>query len=127
MDDKLKKKLKRDIQNQLRQLHNRWAPKREARELAKVKVEVGLYKNGKPKYKNKYRCASCEQLFNKEETQMDHIESVINLTGFYDWNTYIDRMFVDVNLYQCLCKSCHNIKTQKDNTTRRKNLTKKGK
>lgn len=56
----------------------------------------------------------------KEKIDMDHVEPVIDPnTGFVDWNTFIPRLFVEDALWARLCKSCHQIKTQNENKTRR--------
>lgn len=68
--------LKARITGVLRDLSRQWPAKKEARLRAKVKVIVGTYKNGNPKYGTKYQCAECRGLFDQKETHMDHIESV---------------------------------------------------
>ena len=50
----------------------------------------------------------------------DHIKPVIDpLTGFVDYNTYVERLFVSLKGYQCLCKACHDAKTAEENAIRR--------
>lgn len=117
--------LKSRIKSALRTLSVQWPPKSEARNLARVYVEEGTYKNGNPIKKAKYRCASCSQLFNIEQTQMDHIEPVEDIQeGFKDWNTFIDRLFVPADKYACLCESCHSTKTKLENEVRKQNRKK---
>jgi DNA-directed RNA polymerase beta' subunit len=70
--------------------------------------------------KTMYKCNSCGGNFEAKDTHMDHIESVIDVqVGFVDWNTYISRLFVDVDGYQLLCSGCHLIKTTMENEMRR--------
>lgn len=89
-------------------------------------MRVGTYKNGRPKFKNKYQCAECKGLFDQKETQMDHIIPVVDpLIGFVDWNTYIIRLFAEVDNYQCLCKPCHKVKSERENADRSKKRAKK--
>lgn len=110
----------------LREASRWWPPKKEARNKAKEKVQVGIFNNGNPKMKTMYRCASCDGLFDVKETHMDHIEPVIDAEiGFVDWNTYISRLFVGVEGYQLLCTGCHSIKTALENEIRRENRKKK--
>ncbi len=112
------------IKAALRTISVYWPPKKEARKLAEVKVLEGTFKNGKPKYTTKYRCASCSGLFKREETQMDHKEPVQAVEGFVDWDTWIFRLFVEKEGYSCLCTSCHQAKSESENQIRRKNRKK---
>jgi 5-methylcytosine-specific restriction endonuclease McrA len=90
-----------------------------------------------------YQCQHCEQWFaekiNKEvQIQIDHVLPVTDPeTGWVGIEDWIEREFVDVEVYdpkeetdkqlydriksrlQILCLSCHNIKSQKENTRRR--------
>lgn len=67
----------------------------------RARVERGLYK-----------CASCCELFKESETIVDHIEPVIPLTGdTYNWNNFINALFVTADKLQILCKSCSDSKT----------------
>lgn len=61
-----------------------------------------------------YRCASCKKLFPRTGVQVDHRVPVVGKQGFVDWNTYIERMFCDVDNLQVLCKKCHKAKTQNE-------------
>lgn len=78
-------------------------------------------------------CNNCKQLYKKSEIAVDHIEPVIPVTGFPtingedDWNTYIKRLFVGREGLQRLCRSCHNCKSQAENSQRRKLRPKKTK
>lgn len=117
----MEQRLKSLIIAKLREASRYWPPKKKARDAAKVKVEIGKFKNGKPKTALKYKCNSCAQLFDREDTHMDHIEPVIDpLIGFQDWNTYIFRLFVMEDKFQCLCSNCHKDKTKKENEVRKK-------
>lgn len=144
-----------EIRKVLRELSVRWPAKKTARDNAKREVQVGTYKNGKPKYKMMYECASCHNLFDREDTQMDHIKTVIpinidelvlkyksilsdsellKILGRDPGDTddlikiiiFISRLFTTVDNYQCLCKeTCHKEKTKLENRERRKKRAKK--
>ena len=44
---------------------------------------------------------------------VDHIDPVVDpKVGFVDWTTYIERMFVEEDGLQILCKECHDKKTR---------------
>jgi len=118
----------------LRKISLQWPPKSIARERAKVRVQIGTYKTGNPEYRAMYKCAECERqgidkVWKREESHMDHIKSVVDISGFTNWDDYINALFSDESNYQCLCLDHHQEKTQKENKQRKLNkvLTKKKK
>ena len=107
---------------------------------------ITVYKKAQNRERVAYRCASCGRLFFEYEylpfksgklkgklkktniIATDHIEPVVSLDGFSDWNTFIQRLFF--GKLQILCnypgerngkKSCHHIKTAKENEVRKQN------
>lgn len=72
----------------------------------------------------KYRCAHCGEIFKRMHIAVDHIDSVIPLTGFAGWDNYIERLFCHENGLQILCdngvESCHKKKTKAENAERRR-------
>lgn len=45
----------------------------------------------------------------------DHIHPVVDpAVGFVDWNTIVERMFVEREGFQAICNECHKIKTQEE-------------
>ena len=45
----------------------------------------------------------------------DHIEPIIDpATGFVDWNSWIERAFVELDGFQALCRKCHTKKTAEE-------------
>lgn len=58
-----------------------------------------------------YRCENCKQVFRKKNIQVDHI---ICIGRFKDFNTFIERLFVDSKGLAVLCIGCHKQKTKKD-------------
>jgi len=59
-----------------------------------------------------YTCASCLSLFKEKEIGVDHIAAVGSLKRGEDLQGFLERLTTeDPNGYQCLCKSCHQIKT----------------
>lgn len=105
---------------QLRNIARRWPEKNKARARAARRVQVGLFKNGKPKYQTMFECSWCEELFEKESTQMDHTAPVVDPeVGFIDWNTYIARLLCSADGFTCMCKPCHQLKTLDENSQRR--------
>jgi len=78
--------------------------------LKKVKVEHG-----------RYTCNMCKQVYWRREVYIDHIEPVVGIEGFIDWNTYIARMFpITADAFQVLCKTCHDLKTKDEKEARKR-------
>ena len=97
----------------LRRASYRWFGRSEALKLARV--ERGMY-----------TCAMCKGVFKKKDTQLDHIQPIIDpKEGFVDWNTYIPRLFCAPELYQVLCRVCHKSKTFTENSIRKEYKRKK--
>lgn len=83
----------------LRRASLSWAPISEARRLARK--ERGLY-----------LCAMCKELFKAKEVQVDHRNPVIDVKeGWQNWDTYIERLFCDVDQLDVLCTTCHDVKS----------------
>lgn len=66
-----------------------------------------------------HRCSDCNELFPQKEVQADHITPVVGPEGFIDWNTFIERLYVEADGYRVLCKGCHKIITDQENAERR--------
>jgi len=105
----------------LRQLHLKWPPKSNVIREARIKRGV-------------YKCEGCKQEVpatlppkqgNKNRVKnilADHREAVVNPTdGFIDWNTFIDRLFIEESGYQALCSACHDKKTAEEREIRKRN------
>jgi len=68
--------------------------------------------------RGQWSCASCKGSFKRTEIHGDHIEPVIDPeTGFTDWNSYIERLFL--GQIQSLCITCHKAKSERENNVRR--------
>jgi len=62
-----------------------------------------------------YECAMCHKEFVKKQVVGDHISPVVDPeVGFVDYNTWIERHFIENDGYQCLCIPCHGIKTNRE-------------
>lgn len=90
----------------LRRASLKWPPRNQA--MRNARVERG-----------KYKCAMCEEIFGPTEVQLDHIKPVVDIQeGFVDLNTYVERLLPYEDGWQCLCKSCHDIKTSIEDAMR---------
>jgi hypothetical protein len=96
------------LSQKLRRISYQYPPRKEA--IKRDRVARG-----------KYRCNSCGgENFGPKDIQLDHTEAVIDpVKGFQDWNTYIARLFCDVDGWKILCKQCHEAKTFLENNVRR--------
>jgi hypothetical protein len=71
-----------------------------------------------------WECCQCKGIFSRKELHGDHTICVIDPeTGFVDWNTYIERLFL--GQIQPLCLNCHQIKSSSENKIRRGKRAKK--
>lgn len=109
----------------LRQISRWWVQRGVALDEAKVYLPDGKYKNGNPKTKVKYVCAECKrQKINKyyeiNEVQVDHINPIVPVEGFTNWDDYILKLFCDSKDLQVLCIPHHEEKTKKENEERKK-------
>lgn len=97
----------------LRSGTRRWPPKYETLNDAKTTKKI----NQKTKrLAQHYRCASCRGEFTATNIEVDHIEPIVDpKIGFVDWNSFIERLYCPASNLQALCKSCHKIKTKKEN------------
>jgi 5-methylcytosine-specific restriction endonuclease McrA len=97
------------IKSALRSASNRWAPK----QLVKKQARIA---------RNTYVCALCGAKVGNKTIKIDHIDPVVDpVKGFTTWDSYIARMFPEVEGYQAICLSCHTAKTRTENQTRKEN------
>ena len=108
----------------LRKASYRWPARQAALRHAGVTKEEYQKKPGEKVSKlvrNFYACAKCDLRFSRKGVSIDHIEPVVNpKTGWEGFDEYIRRMFCSESGFQLLCGPCHDAKTKKENTVRRK-------
>ena len=68
-----------------------------------------------------FQCNECKDWFMKKHVQADHIVPVVDPEiGFCDWDTFIERLFVDTRFLQILCKDgCHKLKIKAEMALRK--------
>lgn len=98
--------LKRFIIASLRRATLYWPYRNEA--LKAARIERGLYK-----------CNKCYNAFTKKDVTLDHINPVVKLSGFTNWDDYLIRMFPKTQGFQVLCRPCHNEKTTEEEILRK--------
>lgn len=102
------------IRSGLRQTSMRWGPINQTKKAAWVA-------------RGKYLCAECDKvvpltLNGKKNVFVDHLNPVVDpVEGFKDWNTYIDRMFCEMENLAVVCKACHDSKTAEERQIRKEN------
>tara|TARA_R110002096_G_scaffold276047_2_gene469767 strand:- start:14 stop:478 length:465 start_codon:yes stop_codon:yes gene_type:complete len=116
------------IQNALRRSTVMWHVKNEVIKESKTRNKIGVYKNGKDKYKNKFKCAKCEKLWNDDQVEVDHIIEVahdvlppskMRQEDLFQW---ISQLFCEKSNLQVLCIGCHQAKTNNFNSGKHKVL-----
>ena len=71
--------------------------------------------------RGEYYCEICGLVCRKKDTQLDHIEPVVDPNkGWEGFDQFIDRLLVDETGWQRICVSCHKEKTAIENATRLK-------
>ncbi len=106
------------VTSALRAASRRWPPKYKALKEAFVGKQVNA-KTGK--LAMHYKCAECKKLYVATDVQVDHIKPVVDpKKGFVSWDSFIDRMFCEIENLQVMCKPCHKIKTDQEKLERKK-------
>lgn len=93
-----------------------WPPKYES--VAKAFVGYGINPATNRKCKM-YRCADCGNQFPLKQMKADHIIPVVGPEGFVDWNTFVARLYVEVDGFQAICEGCHKKKTESERQARK--------
>lgn len=98
---------KQFVINLLRRGSYRWPPRNEALKNARVA-------------RNQYKCAHCEGIFGRKEVSIDHIHPVVDPDeGFTGWDSYVERMYCELEGFQILCDTCHDKKTAEEKEVRK--------
>lgn len=124
----MEKKLKNQLINILRQASYRHKDRAEAKRKARVAAATYECKHcGIWVYDGKKDITTLE--FDKETIAgkicIDHISPIVPITGWDDFQGFIERLFCKEDMMQILCKSCHKIKTDEENQERKKYKEKK--
>jgi len=101
----------------IRQRTMRWRPKQACIERMFIKDGVNPKTGRKCKL---HLCTECDKLHSKGDMRADHIIPVVDPdVGFVDWNTYIERMFVEEEHFKAICVDCHKLKTAEERELRK--------
>ena len=106
------------VTSALRAASRRWPPKFKALKEAFVGRKINK-KTGK--LAMHYKCAKCKKHFVAADVQVDHVLPVVDpKVGFVGWDSFIDRIFCEIENLQVLCKPCHKVKTEEEKAERKK-------
>jgi hypothetical protein len=94
------------IRSALRSAFQKWGPKHEAKKIAKRGY-------------NQYECAHCGEIYGNKDTEVDHIQPAGSLKTYEDLPSFVERMFCEVDGFQVLCKTCHQVKTNEERKARK--------
>ena len=104
-----KARFKSFVTSALRRASSRWAPKY-------------LTKKNARTARNTYTCSLCAKSVGNKDIKIDHIHPVVDPTkGFVSWDSFIERLFVELDGYQAVCITCHQTKTAEEREIRKKN------
>lgn len=103
------------IRSALRQKSRWWKPSAEAK-----KASRRFYKGPNKRQKWEFQCAKCKKWYKDKEVAVDHIIPAGALKSSDDLKGFVDRLFCEIDGFQILCGTCHNTKTKKENSDRRK-------
>ena len=99
------------IRSALRQKSRWWKP------ITQCKLEAKrAYKGPLKRQKFEYQCNQCKGWFPEKNINVDHIQPAGSLNCAADLGPFVERLFCEVDNLQCLCESCHNVKTQLEKT-----------
>lgn len=100
------KKFRSWLMSGLRKISRFWEPAKEC--LRKARIARGMY-----------TCNMCKKVTQTREIKIDHINPVIPVEGFKDWDDVVKRLFCEEDGFQAICKECHDIKTKSENDKRK--------
>jgi len=109
------------IRGAIRRIFSRSPAKIEAQ--MKVRREVPKFNKDGSRSKVdavQYQCNICKNWVGSTHVEVDHTVPVIevNEQGFVDWNTFVNRLFCQVQDLQVLCDPCHDQKTRDERKSR---------
>lgn len=70
--------------------------------------------------RGQYQCNICKGIFKNKEIVLDHVDPIVPVEGWDNWDGVLNRMFCDVSGFQVICKADHDLKTEKEDKKRKK-------
>ena len=97
------------IRSGLRQKSRFWKPITQCKMTARR-----AYHGPLKRQKFEYQCNVCNTWFPEKKINIDHIIPAGSLRCANDLPGFVERLFCEVDNLQCICESCHNVKTKND-------------
>ena len=104
------------VKSALRAASQKWPPRYSVLNKACVGQKVNKSTGRLAKH---YVCAACEYEFPGKEIQVNHIISVVPVSGFDSWDGVIERLFCEEPGLEVLCIPCHKERTKQENDERK--------
>lgn len=104
------------IKSLLRKGSTRWGPANDALKAASVGKKFDERTGRQIEH---FKCAGCKEEFPRRDCAKDHIDPVVPIEGWSSWDEIIERMFIEIEGFQVLCKSCHHDKTNEEKEARK--------
>ena len=101
------------IRSGLRQKSRFWKPITQCKLAARRP-----YKGPNKRQKFEYLCNVCNKWFPEKKINIDHIHPAGSLRCAQDLPGFVERLFCEIDNLQCICESCHNVKTQNEKNGR---------
>ena len=101
------------IRSGLRQKSRFWKPITQCKLAARRP-----YKGPNKRQKFEYLCNVCNKWFPEKKINIDHIQPAGSLRSAQDLPGFVERLFCEIDTLQCICESCHNVKTQNEKNGR---------
>lgn len=97
------------IRSGLRQKSRFWKP------ITQCKMNARRpYKGPNKRQKFEYQCNVCDGWFPEKRINIDHVIPAGTLRCANDLPGFVERLFCEIDNLQCICESCHNVKTQNE-------------
>lgn len=97
------------IRSGLRQKSRFWKP------ITQCKMNARRpYKGPNKRQKFEYQCNVCDKWFPEKKINIDHVIPAGTLRCANDLPGFVERLFCEIDNLQCICESCHNVKTQNE-------------
>lgn len=71
-----------------------------------------------------HECPQCNGTFPQNQMHADHIIPVVGPEGFQTWDMFIERLFVEADGFQAMCKECHKRITKHETNVRKETKNK---
>lgn len=81
----------------------KWKPRNEAKTASRTERKINP-KTGRLAWHS--LCNICKKDFPEGSMILDHILPVVPVSGWVDWENYLDRMFCEQSNFQTLCETC---------------------